>query len=318
LRLSGLEQFSEGKMKQTTLDEARIALDRFESAMTRIAPFMVPSFRRQRELFGADWDRRFGETIAIFVADTADNLDAAIRGYVNFAIDGMRLQKRFEKTRRYDSKSYDEAAKTIYHNESHMLGLYLPGILLSHYLWPHHYRQLQFFERSFLPSFLAAPHRTFCDIGPGTGFYSRQLLASAPDAIGRGFDISRSALLYSQRQMAAFGLADRWNVQSRDVILEPPEHRWPFLVCIEVLEHLEDPLTFLKALRRILAEPGRGMISAAVTAPNEDHIYLYNSADEVRAQLEEAGFSVLQTQVDRAYEPKGDQPVPTNVAFIVS
>jgi 2-polyprenyl-3-methyl-5-hydroxy-6-metoxy-1,4-benzoquinol methylase len=107
-------------------------------------------------------------------------------------------------------------------------------------------------------------------------------------------------------------------MEQRDVIASPPLRRWPFLVCIEVLEHLEDPVTFLKALRAMMEPSGTGLISAAVTAPNEDHIYLYNSPDEVRCQLKEAGFNVFAEQVDFAYEPKANEPVPTNAAFIVT
>ena len=294
------------------------AVTRFEAAMAEIAPFMLPSFRRQRELFGGIWEERFGTTLERFVATTEEDLRRAVRGYVNFAIDGMRLQKRFEQTRCYEPKTYQDAAQAVYHNEDYMFGLYLPGILLSHYLWPHHYRQMLFFEQAFLPRFFAAPSREFCDIGPGTGFYSRQLLTAAPDAAGWAFDISRSALEYSRRQVAAFDAANRWHSESRDVVANPTTRRWPFLVCIEVLEHLEDPMTFLKALQNMLVDGGTGILSAAVTAPNEDHIYLYNSFDEVREQIIEAGFQVVAGQEDRAYLPRAGEPVPINAAFIVT
>jgi hypothetical protein len=299
-------------------DIATASVKRFEAVMAEIAPFMLPSFRRQREEFGGPWEERFATTLERFAATTDDDLRRAVRGYVNFAIDGMRLQKRFERTLRYEPKSYQDASAAVYHNEEYMYGLYLPGILLSHYLWPHHYRQLQFFEQEFLPRFMAAPSPQFCDIGPGTGFYSRQLLTAAPSANGWAFDISRSALEYSRRHVAAFAVDDRWHAERRDVVLNPTSRQWPFLMCIEVLEHLEDPLTFLRALRGMLADGGRGLISAAVTAPNEDHIYLYNSSNDVRDQIIEAGFQVVTSREDRAYQPRAAEPVPINAAFIVT
>ena len=294
------------------------AVDRFEAAMGRIAPFMLTSLKRQRQIFGGVWTAEFGETLRRFVATDDEKLEWAVKGYVNFALDGMRLQKRFEKTRVYDNKTYDEAASSVYHNKEYMFNLYLPGILLSHYLWPHHYRQFQFYKQKFLPTFLGADQREFCDIGPGTGFYSRQLLSEAADARGAAFDISASALEFSTLQVSAFDLSDNFTTHKRDIITQPSDRQWPFLVCIEVLEHLEDPLTFLRALRGMLAPGGKGLISAAVTAPNEDHIYLYNSGEEVRRQLEQAGFTVLDSQEDKAYEPKADEPVPVNAAFIVT
>jgi hypothetical protein len=305
-------------MGELRIFSAEAAVSRFEVAMASIAPFMMPSLRRQRETFGDEWVQQFGTTLSRFVATSDERLTSAVRGYVNFALDGMRLQKKFEKTLEYENKSYLDASNAVYQNKDYMFGMYLPGILLSHYLWPHHYRQFQFYQRSFLPYFASAPAAEFCDIGPGTGFYSRQLLTASPRAEGWAFDMSPSALEYSRAQLAAFDVADRWHNEIRDVVREIPDRQWPFLVCIEVLEHLEDPLTFLKALRKMLTFGGRGLISAAVTAPNEDHIYLYNSGSEVRAQIEAAGFSVLDSQEDRAYTPKGSEPVPINAAFVVS
>lgn len=305
-------------MKDLDLSAARVEVSRFEAAMSSIAPFMMPSLKRQLNTFGDDWVREFGTTLRQFIAQSDEQLINAVRGYVNFALDGMRLQKKFEKTRQYENKSYAEAASAVYQNKDYMFGLYLPGILLSHYLWPHHYRQLQFYRRSFLPYLSNLESPEFCDIGPGTGFYSRQLLAALPKAEGWAFDMSPSSIEYSRNQLAAFAVGDRWHSEIRDVVIDTPTRQWPGLVCIEVLEHLEDPVTFLKALREMLGVGGRGLISAAVTAPNEDHIYLYNSAAEVRAQIEEAGFVVLNSQEDRAYDPKGSEPVPINAAFVVT
>ena len=88
---------------------------------------------------------------------------------------------------------------------------------------------------------------------------------------------------------------------------------------IEVLEHLEDPNLFLHGLFKSgKAGGGSGFISAAINAPNADHIYLYGSYLEVQKQIEAAGFDILDYCNDEAYEPRrnGDL-VPVNAAFIV-
>ena len=63
----------------------------------------------------------------------------------------MKLQVKFNKTLEYDNKSYDEAASEVYQSRDYMFGLYLPGILISHYLWEHHYKQHIFFEEKLVP-----------------------------------------------------------------------------------------------------------------------------------------------------------------------
>jgi hypothetical protein len=293
-------------------------LDRFEQLLRTRAPFMMPSYLRQKELFGEVWATELDNLIGTFAGKTEDQLEKAIEGYVNFAVDGMRLQRKYEKTGRYEPKSYEEAGQQVYHNRDYMFSLYLPGILLSHYLWPHHYRQLQFFNRVMVPIISNHPAPTFCDIGPGTGFYSRCFLESSDNAEGWAFDISQSSLDFSKMQTDAFDVGKRYHLENRNIITDPVEKRWPFLMCVEVLEHLEDPLTFLRAVREMLEVGGRGFITAAVTAANEDHIYLYSSGDEVGQQLEEAGFKILERQYDRAYDPKGEEPVPINAAFLVT
>lgn len=305
-------------MELKLVSNSKPHLAEFESVLREKVPFLVPSYLRQKAQNGEIWADEFDTLIGTFAGDTPERLDKAVEGYANFAIDGMRLQRRFEKTRRYEPKSYDTAGQQVYHNPDYMFGLYLPGILLSHYLWPHHYRAMQFFDRTIAPMVRTHPHPTFCDIGPGTGFYSRRLLQQGDSAEGWAFDISPSSLTYTKMQADAFGVGDRLHLEQRNVITEPLGRTFPFLACVEVLEHLEDPLTFLIAIGKMLQPGGHGFITAAVTAPNEDHIYLYNSGDEVGEQLVQAGYKILDRQYDRAYEPKGDEPVPTNAAFLVT
>ena len=66
-----------------------------------------------------------------------------------------------------------------------------------------------------------------------------------------------------------------------------------------------------------MKENSYGFITAAVNAANEDHIYLYRSGNEVKNQIEKCGFKIIAKQYDLAYEPKDNEPVPENAAFLV-
>lgn len=290
----------------------------FASKLKAAAGMLYPAFAKQPQLFGREWEERFAQLLQSFVAPDAQKMDAAIEGYAKFAMDGMRLQKRFESSRQYANKTYEQAASEVYHNREYMFSRYLPGLMLSHYLWPHHYRQYLFFEREFASLVRQSNEQEFCDIGVGTGFYSRVLLTACPQAMGWAFDISESALEYSRSHLRAYGVENRWVTEIRNVQFQPPARQWPFLINIEVLEHLEDPLSFLKALRAMLKPGGLAFISAAVTAAEKDHIYLYNSGQEVLDHLQQAGFRSIKGQEDAAYPPQDGKPVPTNVAFIVT
>lgn len=304
-------------------DTAFPTIARFEATLARVAPFMAGAAGKARARFGREWEEAFEEFLARFFAGDDAAMELAVKGYVGFSLEMAKLQKRFEKERVYAAKTYAEAAAQVYHNEEYVNALYAPGILLSHYLWLHYFSQLRWFHARFAPLVREAADRRFCEVGVGSGFYSRQMLALAPDVRGHAFDISAHSLDYTARHLERFGVRERWSGTLRDVIADPPpagsaDGSWPFIVSADVLEHLEDPPAFLRSLRRMLRPGGRGFIATVITSANTDHIYLYNSWEEIRDQLTDAGFRVLDHQEDIAYEPKADEPVPRLAAFIVT
>lgn len=273
---------------------------------------------RAQKVFGDEWTIEFARAVDTLFAEEED-LICAVDGYAAFAIDSLRRQKRFELERRYEVKSHEQAAQEVYFNEEHMLGQYLPGLFLSHYLWPHHYRQLRYFKEFFVSSMIQSNAKRFGEVGVGTGVYSRVLLQEIPGVSGVGFDISTHSKTFTENHLKAFGLDGRYEVRLQDVLENTPEDEFNWLVCVEVLEHLEDPLQFLRGLREILAPGGKAFITAALNAANEDHIYLYENAEQVIEQLKEAGFVPEQYFYGAAYAPPSpDIPVPAVVASIVT
>jgi len=290
-----------------------------ERTLREKAPYLVGVLQKQFNEFGDSWLSRFESDLGVAFAGKLPALAEAAAGYIRFALDGMLLQKRFDKTGRYEPKTFAQAADEVYQNRDYMFNLYLPGIYLSHFLWRHHYLQHIFFVERFRPLMVSHGGELFFDVGVGTGFYSKEMLRLMPDLQGRGFDLSEHSLAYTQRTLADFSLGQRYTCEIRDIVNDPPPGTAPFLVNVEVLEHLEQPGLFLKALFRLLEPGGFGFITAAITAPNADHIYLYNSAQEVIEQIKGAGFRVVDFTEDWAYEPaKPGESVPRNAAIIVT
>lgn len=279
--------------------------------------FAAGSIDRCINLFGEAWAVHFEQVIgALFPSPEA--LVAATKGYSSFAMQSMRLQAIFERELEYKSKTYEQAATEVYFNEQVMMREYLPGLLLSHFLWPHHYRQILFFESIFIQAMRVASATSFMEVGVGTGLYSSLLLRNLPKVSGIGFDISPSSKIFAEAQVRALGLTDRYHVELRDITRSPVSQQADWLVCVEVLEHLEDPVDFLLGLRRNMAPGGRAFITAAVNAAHADHIYLYRNAGEVLRHLTEAGFTLEQYYVGAAYKSSSPGvPVPEAAAFIV-
>lgn len=293
------------------------ALARLDAAFRAGAPMFHDVVTKARAALGPEWERLTSASVERLFPGDAE-LAAAVKGYTRFVLDVLRLQIKFEKTRTYASKTYAQAHEQVYANADYMQSQYLPGLLLSHYLWPHHHRQRNFFETAFLPELRRAGATSLYDIGVGTGFYSRLALSAVPELTVTGFDISPSSQAFAQWHVAAYGAADRYRVELRDVVAAPPPPT-PWLVSVEVLEHLEDPVAFLRGLRALLAPGGKAFITTALNAPNADHIYLYRTAAEVLEQFEQTGFVVEQYFCARAGAPSfPGAPVAEVAAFIVT
>jgi SAM-dependent methyltransferase len=293
------------------------ALDRLDATFRSESPVFRETVAKARETLGEDWAVAFDRALDRLLPDGATR-SAAVAGYSRFALELLRLQARFDKVGVYASKPYSDVSAEVYANEEYMTSCYLPGLLLSNYLWPHHYRQLRYFEDYFVTEMARHGAEAFYDVGVGTGLYSRVALVGAPTTHGLGIDISPSSQAFAQGQAEAFGVGQRYSVELRDIVKEPaPPRAW--LVCVEVLEHLEDPIEFLRALRAMLRPGGKAFIGTALNAPNADHIYLYRTTDAVREQLRETGFFV-EHAFSATAGPARDiaLPVPEVAAFVVS
>jgi 2-polyprenyl-3-methyl-5-hydroxy-6-metoxy-1,4-benzoquinol methylase len=167
----------------------------------------------------------------------------------------------------------------------------------------------------FIPA--AGDIKLFYEVGVGCGMYSLKTLQAKPDSKGVGFDISQYALDFTKRVADVHGVGHRYRIQNQDIIASPPERLADFIISQEVLEHLEDPPAFIRALRNMVRPDGHGYITAAINAGHTDHIYLYRTADEVRRQIEDAGWTVLDEQVEFNYPNKPVELRPTVAGFLV-
>jgi len=297
-------------------NEHRSRVEALQDLFAERHRFSKDLIERTQSLFGPKWTADFNNVMTALFSDE-ESLALAAKGYSAFALNSMRLQKAFEITQEYPIKSYAAAAKEVYFNEAYMEQKYLPGLLLSHFLWPHHYQQLQFFDAAFLDPISRSEFAEFAEIGIGTALYSRRILENVPEAVGVGYDISPSSCRYAERHVSSVGALARYEVSCQD-ILEKPIKPVSWLVCVEVLEHLENPLEFLVALRIALRPNGKAFITAAVNAAHADHIYLYRDAQQVEHQLQEAGFVVEQAFSARAFAPPASGvAVPEAAAFVV-
>jgi 2-polyprenyl-3-methyl-5-hydroxy-6-metoxy-1,4-benzoquinol methylase len=288
-----------------------------EAFLSATFPYFVKTIDKRYEEFGEVWLADFNEELEVFYGDDVSCLESAVKCYGSFALDSMKLQKRFDKMREYIPKKYSDVSQEVYLNRDYMFNSYLPAILLSQYLWSHHYRGLQYFRNTFVDLLEERSASFFCDVGIGTGFYSKELLRALPAIRGRGYDISPFSLEHAGIMLDKWGSLGRYEFCQVDIVLERPENQSDCLICVEVLEHLEDPASFLQALHALLRPGGIGFINAAINGPNVDHIYLYRGLEDVLKEVASVGFEVLQSVEYFGYAGKGEESVPSSgICFV--
>ena len=250
------------------------------------------------EMLDATWKNELVSDLErMFGAVEGQEFAKALDGYVEFSIDAAKNQQYYLKHDHYKSSNFSEVKKELYDNEEHMLGNYLPGMLVSHYIWPHHYKMGKRYRNEIMPWVKKKNPSLFVEVGTGSAMYSKLTMLALETINGIGYDISPHSVTFGKRVAEAFGFSNRFKFVQQDAFQNPPKDKADFVVSQEVLEHLEDPLTFCKNLCNILKDDGCAYITAAITAAHSDHIYLFKSPKELSSMLEEAGFrSVLEIE----------------------
>lgn len=296
---------------------ARSVFERLAALARARSYFFSEVWQRSREEFGDPWVTEVVDNVTrLFGPSEGEGWDRAITGYADFALDAMRNQKFFEANGRYRYSTLAEIESRFYRSEDHMMRNYLPGMFLSHYLWPHHHRLLQYFRTRVLPILDPSP-ALFYDVGIGTGLYSREVLRALPEVRGVGFDISEYSVAFTRSLLGAFGLLDRYDFSLGNIFTaDLPWGTADLVVSQECLEHLEEPDRFVRILHRLAKSGAWAYITAAINAAHSDHIYLFRSPEEVRGLLERAGWTVLEERAEYAYADRPVEITPCVAGFL--
>ena len=259
------------------------------------------------------------ETYLSFCVDQGKSTDYLGEAYLTIVEDTLREQMYFNKHKKYRHASYADVANDVYHNDVYM-DKYMYGLAMTTFLWPNHLSMHRFFQES-LPK---GKKGKYIEIGPGHGFnLMRAMQLCAFDAY-RGVDISQASINQTRKIIdyyCASGAA-KMTLDVMDFLEAPlPTGGYDAVVMGEVLEHVENPVAFLKRIHQIAADDAYIFVTTCTNAPAIDHIFLYKSPAEVEDQFREANLSVVKS-LYLPYEGKTvDESLaaalPINVAYVL-
>ncbi len=143
-------------------------------------------------------------------------------------------------------------------------------------------------------SFIKKPEGRIASVGMGTGYELKLVHESLPKWIIEGYDTDEKAHTDARKLLHYFNITDniRFGGMFPDDRLSTDTLYDAILLC-EIMEHLEDPSSFLKKMRTCLKPGGFIFVTMAVNIAQEDHIYLYASINECRKQLIECGLVTI-------------------------
>jgi len=215
-----------------------------------------------------------------FLLTSGSTEEGLCDAYLMVIRDMYKEELYFRRTGRYRCASYSEALEAVYNNDVYMRQ-YMIGLGLSSYWWINHALMVRFFKKTLR----TCVGRIYREIGPGHGLYFLAAMRGSALHTFQGIDISATSVELTNRVVRSAFSRDikDYRIWQGDFLTESFDTPANVLVMGEVLEHVENPMLFLRRAYEVTTE------DAVVFF---DHIFNPGSVESLEALIEEAGFHI--------------------------
>lgn len=234
---------------------------------------------------------RFILSFKKFLHSEALDVEYLVTAYLKLCQNMLKEQTRFLRSGKYSVASSEEAYKNIYLNKDEMMS-YMCGLALSQFLWRNHYAIYRFFGKQILH--YAPKISSYLEIGSGHGLFLVEALRNTQCKRYEVVDISPISIEISKK-VAHFMTEKADKIQFREMNIldyDITDAKFDFITIGEVLEHVEDPFTLLKKIKSLLLANGRVFMTTCSNCPAIDHVYLFNSVDEIKDMVHNCGLII--------------------------
>ena len=195
------------------------------------------------------------------------------------------------------------------------------GLALTAFFWPNHVEIARFFERTLR----TGKGGRYLEVGPGHGYF----MAIAAERGGfdemLGIDISAASVAQTRDLLARFAPAAsaRCDLRVADFHDSASLAAGSFdaVVMGEVIEHVEDPDTFLRRAWELARDDAYICVTTGINAPAIDHLFLWRTTDELETLFEDCGFRIREAlrlpYEGRTLEQSRKQQLPIRVAYVL-
>lgn len=217
-------------------------------------------------------------------------------------IEFLKLQAHLEKDGRYLYSSFKEVEKNVFEDKipGELGGVeYHWGLYFSQLFWVTHHRVFNFFIKEFIPT--EKTTGKCLDIPVGSGIFLTQFLLAHREWKGVGVDLSDTAIDFARKIFSVNGLTGSIDLIKKDFFEFTSVQKFDRVICVEFIEHVEDPVAVLKKLRSMLADGGTLFLTTVTWAAFIDHIYLYKNVDEIREHIGKSGLGIEREYIQNIF-----------------
>jgi 2-polyprenyl-3-methyl-5-hydroxy-6-metoxy-1,4-benzoquinol methylase len=250
--------------------------------------------------------------------ETGLSIEIIMDGYAKTCFEFMKLQNNFLKTGQYAATSQRMLESNLYANVEAMES-YLLGLLSTYLYWENHSKIFDFYCEKFSLIAEQVKEAKTMEIGTGHGLFASYLLEKNPTMSYLGIDISVSSLNFSRKLLNVKFIDREIDLVQQDATSSDFSYskKYDFVICCEVLEHVEEPAKLLENIRSSMNKNGKAFITTVSNLEAVDHIFLFKNSEEIRNMIKNTGFTILEEGVFKL-SSSTSQIEQSNYAAVIS
>ena len=262
-----------------------------------------PLQKKKLSQYFENQDQQYFNLFSQFLKDyngylESQNIDIkyAIDAYLKMCKDMVKSQIYFLKTDKYPIVDAKEAYDKVYNNKD-AIKSYMIGLALSQFLWKTHYQMFTHLKDAMRKN--NGQISSYLEIGPGHGLFLKEAIQTLGKEIKfSAVDISQTSIEITKSIIHHFfNDSVKINYFIKDMLQLDITRKYDFITMGEVLEHVDKPSKLLNKFESLLSHKGKGFISTCVNCPTIDHVYQFESVDEIREIIADSKLSIYSEMV---------------------
>lgn len=268
--------------------ENKKILNSFFNTISKKDTFQEKKIERYIHSMTLEEEKKLVRRIQFFLMN-GETIDSLAEAYLAFCNYFAEERIHFVRTGSY---RYHSSAETLplYQDQQYMHN-YMIALGLSIYMWKIQRENMRFFLRACRNCTFTGGR--YLEVGPGHGEYFVSAMENTKFDQYIGVDISETAAALS-RKFVEYAVKEKknFNIINKDFFDFKAEDRFQGIILGEILEHVENPLAFLKKIFELADDDAFIYLTTAINSPYPDHIYHFHSKEEIYELFEQADLTI--------------------------